>query len=215
MASGVTLHIVQKRDGHWILSTRRPIQASIFSHSKTTNDEITIASRRNHEAMGHLGLNSLSLLHTATTGSPFKGRGPTTVECEACALAKARQILRKSSEKTYPVAAPFQQVNIDLFCFSLDRSGYRYNLILVDSWAGFIMAFSLKHKDDSGDAILEAIAMIATQFDRKVKSIRLENETALKSEDFLSGIRQMGIVLLPSAPYSPQKNGRAERADKK
>jgi hypothetical protein len=43
-----------KENGHWILSTRNPMQPSIFSHS-TTNEEITQSSRRIHEAMGHLG----------------------------------------------------------------------------------------------------------------------------------------------------------------
>ncbi|KAI0992533.1 hypothetical protein K3495_g15652, partial [Podosphaera aphanis] len=161
-----------KENGHWILSTRNPIQPSIFSHS-TTNEEITQSSRRIHEAMGHLGQKALSLLHTATTGSHFKGRGPTTIECEACALAKAKQLITRTSEKTYPVEAPFQQVNIDLFSFLPDKSRYKYVLILVDSWTGFTMAYSLKSKDASSDAILEALAMIATQFDRKVKSIRL------------------------------------------
>jgi hypothetical protein len=110
------------------------------------------------------------------------------------------------------VEAPFQQVNIDLFSFLPDKSRYKYVLILVDSWTGFTMAYSLKSKDASSDAILEALAMIATQFDRKVKSIRLDNETALKTDRFLSKMNRMGIMLLPSAPYTPPQNGRAERA---
>ncbi|KAI1000852.1 hypothetical protein K3495_g7344 [Podosphaera aphanis] len=200
-----------KENGHWILSTRNPMQPSIFSHS-TTNEEITQPSRSIHEAMGHLGHKALSLLHTATTASHFKGRGSTTIECEACALAKAKQLIIRTSEKTYPVEAPFQQVNIDLFSFLPDKSRYKYVLILAGSWTGFTMAYSLKSKDASSDAILEAFAMIATQFDRKVKSIRLDNETALKTDKFLSKTNKMEIILLSSAPYTLPQNGRAERA---
>ncbi|KAI0991443.1 hypothetical protein K3495_g16744, partial [Podosphaera aphanis] len=165
-----------------------------------------------HEAMGHAGPKTLSLLPKATTGTNFKGRGPSTLECEACALAKATQLINKTSEKTYPIEAPFQQINIDLFSFQPDKSKFKYVLILVDSWTGFTMAYSLKHKTDSSDAVFEAIATISTQFDRKVKSIRLDNETSLFSENFLSKIRKLGIMLLPSAPYTPQQNGRSERA---
>ncbi|KAI0992007.1 hypothetical protein K3495_g16179, partial [Podosphaera aphanis] len=65
-----------RKDGHWILSERKPITTSAFSHSTISNDIITQSSRRMHEAMGHAGPKTLSLLPKATTGTNFKGRGP-------------------------------------------------------------------------------------------------------------------------------------------
>ncbi|KAI0993009.1 hypothetical protein K3495_g15175, partial [Podosphaera aphanis] len=201
-----------RENGHFILSTRELITASAFSQLSTTSDEITQSSKRMHEAMGHLGPKALSLLPSSTTGAIFRGRGPTTVECEACALAKAKQIINRNSEKSNPVQAPFEQINIDLFSFPPDKSKYKYVLILVDSWTGFTMAYSLKLKSDTSTVIFEAIALISTQFEKKVKSIRLDNETSLMTDYFLSKIREMGIILIPSAPYTPQQNGRSERA---
>ncbi|KAI0992750.1 hypothetical protein K3495_g15435, partial [Podosphaera aphanis] len=199
-----------RRDGHWIISTKPLLKASIFSHTASRN-EITKSSRRMHEAMGHPGQNSLSVLQKATTGSSFRGRGPSTVECDACALAKASQIINRDPGKTYPIQAPFEQVNIDLFSFIKDQSNYKYILIVVDSWTGFTLAYSLKQKDDSRNAIFEAIAFVSTQFNRKIKTIKLDNETSLKTEQFLSKINRLGIVLSTSAPYTPQQNGRSER----
>ncbi|KAI0992609.1 hypothetical protein K3495_g15576, partial [Podosphaera aphanis] len=208
-----TVAYCPRQGGHFILSTREPTEASsVFSHSVKVKNEITESSKRIHDAMGHLGPMALSLLPSTTTGAKFEGRGPTTVECEACALAKAKQIINRNPEKTYPVKEPFQQVNIDLFSFPPDKSKFKYVLILVDSWTGFTMAFCMKNKSDSSDAIFEAIAIISTQFDRKVKNIRLDNETSLMSEKFLSKIKKMGIILLPSAPYTPPQNGKSERA---
>ncbi|KAI1004174.1 hypothetical protein K3495_g4033 [Podosphaera aphanis] len=164
-----------------------------------------------HEAMGHPGQNSLSVLQIATTGSSFRGRGPSTVECDVCALAKASQIINRDPGKTYPIQAPFEQVNIDLFSFIKDQSNYKYILIVVDSWTGFTLAYSLKQKYDSRNAISEAIAFVSTQFNRKIKTVKLNNETSLKTEEFLSKINRLGIVLSTSAPYTSQQNGRSER----
>ncbi|KAI0991208.1 hypothetical protein K3495_g16979, partial [Podosphaera aphanis] len=42
-------------------------------------------------------------------------------------------------------------------------------------------------------------------------SIRLDNETALTSDVFISKINRLGIQLLPSAPHTQAQNGRSER----
>ncbi|KAI0999023.1 hypothetical protein K3495_g9173 [Podosphaera aphanis] len=73
------------------------------------------------------------------------------------------------------------------------------------------MTCSLRHKSGSDGAIFQALAFILTQFNRKVKSIRLDNETALTSDIFISKINRLVIQLLPSAPHTQAQNGRSER----
>ncbi|KAI1002131.1 hypothetical protein K3495_g6067 [Podosphaera aphanis] len=73
------------------------------------------------------------------------------------------------------------------------------------------MTYSLRQKSGSGDAIFQAQVFILTQFNRKVKSIRLDNETTLTTDIFISKINRLGIQLLPSVPHNQAQNGRSER----
>ncbi|KAI0992239.1 hypothetical protein K3495_g15947 [Podosphaera aphanis] len=73
------------------------------------------------------------------------------------------------------------------------------------------MTYSLRQKSGSGVAIFQAQVFILTQFNRKFKCIRLDNETTLTSDIFISKINRLGIQLLPSAPHTQAQNGRPER----
>jgi transposase InsO family protein len=56
--------------------------------------------------------------------------------------------------------------------------------------------------------------MVENQTDRKLKCLRSDNEGEYKSGDFIQFCRECGIRCEFMAPYSPERNGVAERMNR-
>ena len=68
----------------------------------------------------------------------------------------------------------------------------------------------LKTKDEAFDRITSYFNLIRTQYEMSPKKIQLDNGKELINTKLKQWAQDQGIVLEPTAPYSPSQNGVAE-----
>jgi hypothetical protein len=166
-----------------------------------------------HLRLGHPGAEALRHFQGHSRGVRVK-RAITTVECDACACAKAKQQI--SREPRDPVLKAGTRLAIDFHDFEEDIDGYSNLMLVTDRYSGFI--WDLYLKDRKAATIIEALEMLfgilRTQYQVVPEVIECDNEIVgqkPKVKDFLEQPPR-SIRLEPSAPYTQSQNGGAERS---
>ena len=166
-----------------------------------------------HLRLGHPGPEALRHFQGHSRGVRVKG-AITTVDCDACACAKAKQLI--SREPRDDVLKAGTRLAIDFHDFEDDVEGYSSLMLVTDRYSGFIWDFYLK--DRKSDTIIEAFEMLfgilKTQYQVVPEVIECDNEIVdqkPKVRDFLEQPPR-SIRLEPSAPYTQDQNGGAERS---
>ncbi len=157
-----------------------------------------------HKIMGHCNLNDLRKLQSIVEG--MKILDDWQCECVICTQGKMCQFRsRKTDERA---KEPLEFVNCDLASpiNPVAKDGFKYTLSFVDDHTGINMAYFLKQKSDTVEAMQKFLADAA--FFGKIKCIWSSNRTELMSKNFKSLLRENGIKHEMSALYSPHQNGR-------
>ena len=95
-----------------------------------------------HLRLGYPGPQALEHLVHSTQGVRIKG--PTTVQCDACGVLKAkRQIRRRLREHN---EGPGLRLALDLHPFEEGYNGYRYLLLITDRWSSLAWDYYLKDR---------------------------------------------------------------------
>ncbi|RDX93940.1 hypothetical protein CR513_23739, partial [Mucuna pruriens] len=89
-----------------------------------------------------------------------------------------------------------------------NRATDLYFLKVVDDKSRYIWVMMLKLKSEVPRHVVNFVAMIETQFNKRVKVIRSDNGTEFILKDFYAN---KGIVHQTNCVATPQKNGRVER----
>lgn len=139
----------------------------------------------------------------------------TVDDCTACAEGKMTRRHfgdTKSSSSTNKL----QLVHSDL-CGPMrlnSLGGARYFLILVDDYTRFTYVTFLKKKSDTLCEFKRFVTMIDTQGNGQIRALRTDNGTEYVNKAFNNYLTSKGIVHQTSAPYTPEQNGIAERANR-
>jgi transposase InsO family protein len=186
---------------------------SIVHSFKTTAREVGGAELKLwHRRYAHLGLEALKRLPEAVTGMDASLGG--ACDCEACVKGKhARSPFHPASKRA---TARLDLVHADIcgpFPESLSGKG-RYMLLFIDDATRFTWCFILERKSEAEARFREWKAEMLTQYDLKAKRFRTDGGGEFTSKRFLQYLRQQGIAKETTAPYSPQSNGVAERANR-
>jgi transposase InsO family protein len=164
-----------------------------------------------HRRMAHLNPDSIYHLskHGMVSGLDLRVK-ETLGPCDGCADGKHPQ-------------APFPQKGsraeniLDRLHMDLQGprqpslSNYRYSLGIVDCHSRNGWKFFLKTKDQASNFIKDFISEQETQMGKKVKRIRTDGGTEFVNAELESFLKEKGIILETSAPYTQQQNGVAER----
>ena len=143
-------------------------------------------------------------------------RKDITDHCLACASCAAHRPTRhlESPNLAYPIPhAPWDSVSIDVLKLPLTENGYQYLLVCVDSFSRFTILVPLKDKSARSVAqalIDEVICRYATPRVILSDNGREFNNAILQAVCDSFNIKKCNIV-----PYSPQANGKVERANRR
>lgn len=85
-------------------------------------------------------------------------------------------------------------------------------LTLVNDHSLSTWTYLLQHKSQTATIISSFMSMVQTQFEGKIKCIRMDNGGEFLSVDFQKLLGKHGIV--HQTPYSPQQNGVVEQEHK-
>ncbi|HEV7738404.1 MAG TPA: DDE-type integrase/transposase/recombinase, partial [Chlamydiales bacterium] len=163
-----------------------------------------------HKRLGHLSWSALK--HLGQELDPTSKRLLST--CEGCLLGKSTR--RSYTSSSYRSSEPFQLVHMDLCGPMQTRSieGHDYFMILVDDYSRFLWVKFLLKKDEAFEHYRNFSNIVSTNFERKIKCIRSDRGGEFLSETFKQFLINQGTSHQLTAPYTPQQNGMAERANR-
>lgn len=161
-----------------------------------------------HQRLGHLPIYKLKLLCDLNDTSEIHS-------CDVC--PKARQHRLPFPRSTICTSHPFELIHLDLWgpYHTPTYNGYHYFLTIVDDYSRTTWTHLLSTKSNALQTIIAFLAMVETQFNTKVQSIRSDNALELGSSIEATKIFQSkGIFHQTSCVQTPQQNRIVEKKHK-
>ena len=156
-----------------------------------------------HHRLGHPSSRIISLLPGVSSPKDF------FKNCDVCLRAKqTRQCFPESSTYSNEI---FDLIHCDLWgpYRTTALCGTRYFLTIVDDHSRAVWVYLLQDKTSVSRHLKEFLALVHTQFSKKVKTIRSDNGTEFVC--LSRYFQENGIQHETSCVYTPQQNGRVER----
>ena len=162
-----------------------------------------------HARMGHLGYRNLQKLTSLATGMTINGPVPDEI-CGPC--MKGRQQRRPSRVPTTKVAGFLDEVHSDLGGpLPKTREGLAYYESFRDNATGAYFAYPMRTKHQAFEKFLEFKNHTEKQTGCTLKAYHTDGGGEFNSKVFKDYHKANGIKWIPSAPYTPEQNGVAER----
>lgn len=164
-----------------------------------------------HRRLGHLNPSDMSKMKNGgVDGISFDGN-EQNIACVACCKGKqARKPFPKNGSRATKL---LEIVHADLAgkmdCESI--GGCKYCLVLVDDFSRMTFVYMLKNKSETFEKFCNFKQMVQNQTGLRIKKFRSDNGTEFVSSRFKAFFEKHGIQHQTSIPYTPQKNGLAER----
>ena len=185
------------------------IATALINNPDESNSALsaTLTPEEKHELLGHRSL-----------------PGQTSVECEACAIHKAKRQARvKNRTQEYTINGCTPQPGDLWFAdvagpFSPSFSGKTHYIVFVEYRTGWTFTYLAGGHGAVSDAFKAMLQR--TPFDLRRpnnndgiihRALRTDNHSAWKSFAFRELLASSGFVLKPTPSYTQWKNGRAER----
>src|SRR5579859_5027981 len=193
---------------------------------RTTNDSYAMAAQVTsvtpeldidiwHRRMGHLGEDNVRKLAKMVDGMGIKVRTTVGV-CEAC--LEGKQHRQPSHQPATRAKEPLELIHSDL-CGPIDPTTYggmNYYVLFTDDYTRMTRIYPLKKKSSASvlEKFKEFKAEVETQKTGKLIK-RLRTDGGGEYEKWMGiHLKGSGIIHETTAPYSPDQNGVAERANR-
>ena len=191
----------------WIANVKAaiPMSARIVKES-AIKQKVTIMLL--HQKLGHVNFKYIKKL-----GIPYVDDQSL---CEVCQIGKSSvgPFLRvKEKERNI---GPGEGIHTD-YCGPMHIRGINGELgfwTYIDEATGRVIVFMKEGKTNQLDCLRQVVNLMETQTGNKVKKIKSDNSTEYQSSQLEKFIKERGISVEPSNPYTPQQNGRAERMNR-
>ena len=160
-----------------------------------------------HEILGHCNVDDVRKLESVVNGMKISDKQTGT--CEVCIKGKQTQVFEREPDKR--ATAPLELVHTDLAgpISPTAKDEFRYAIIFVDDFSGFMFVYFLRQKNDAAQATKRFLADAAPY--GKVIRLRSDNGTEFTCADFQNVLIENHIKHEKSSPHSPHQNGTAER----
>jgi hypothetical protein len=205
----------------WILASVdswngiKVVRLDLEKVSSLKNDEtrmafLTVDFRVLHRRLMHAGYDR-TVKAAERAGIRLSNKPTGRFHCEACELAKSRLIV--SREAPTPAQRPFERVHFDLIEYEKGWGDKRWALHFLCAYSNYHWIRTLSSKREIWSAVVEWLDFI-------------KNQTALQPQIIhIDGFREIidrlqklcaerGIALNVTVPYTPDPNGKVERAGK-
>src|SRR5277367_2465981 len=167
-----------------------------------------------HRRMGHLGEDNVRKLQKLADGVSIKARMTVGV-CEAC--LEGKQHRQPSHQPATRAKEPLELIHSDL-CGPIDPTTYggtNYYLLFTDDLTRMTYIYPLKKKSSAD--VLEKFKEYKPEVEKQTGKLikRLRTDGGGDYERWMEAhLKGSGIIHETTAPYSPDQNGVAERANR-
>jgi transposase InsO family protein len=167
-----------------------------------------------HRRMGHFAIRRIRRMAPIVNGLEENDlqRLPTKVNCDSCVRAKSKRT-------SFPPSISKTEAILDLLHMDLagpaeveSVGGKRYLLVIVDDYSRLYHGILLRNKSDAFEEARNWIRLQERRTGLKVKCIRSDNGGEFVSDLWSEYYTANGIRHERTVPYTPEQNGKAERA---
>lgn len=168
-----------------------------------------------HHRMGHCSMESVVDMakHGMVTGMKLSLDLVPPV-CKHCILDKQSNVLvpsiRKGQRATKPLEIVYANILVSITVAGRQKEGYV--LHIIDDYSSIDFVFPLKKKSDATEVFLTWANQAEVQTKCKLGIIRVDNGREFHKLNFAEYLRDGGVVIQTSAPYTSAQIGRVERA---
>ncbi|KHO10663.1 hypothetical protein MAA_11714 [Metarhizium robertsii ARSEF 23] len=171
-------------------------------------------ARKWHLRLGHPGPQALE--HLVNTSRDVRIKGPTTTECDDCAVSKIKRQIRRQPRDVGN--DPAQRIAIDFHDIEVTHDGTNCVMLATDRWSGFIWDYYLFTRTfgEILDALKHLLGHLERQYQIKPRVVECDNEIMGNSVFMrnrtatLDFLRAQNIIVENSAVHTPAQNGGAE-----
>ncbi|OAQ57705.1 polyprotein [Purpureocillium lilacinum] len=165
-------------------------------------------ARKWHLRLGHPGPQALEHLVNMSRGAKIKG--PTTTECEDCAVSKITRQVRRETRDTGN--GPGERLAIDFHDLPRDPDQRSSVMLITDRWSGYVWDYYLVERrlGTIHEALKDLLGTLEHQHQLRPRVIECDNEIQKDKSMLSTYLQQRYIRLEPSAPNTPAQNGGAE-----
>ena len=209
--SGNTFCTVESHHDQWVLEYNPLAEHSAFIARTAKPLPAEVASPQTwHLRLGHPNSDIVEHLPQSVIGAKVE-KAPTTTECETCGVSKAKAIV--SRRPSVRPTAPYEWVAFDLIYMTRAYNDDWIFLHLLCLHTRMNHVYSLSDKEQSTilRTLKEFVAFVQTRYNCTVRGFRSDDERGL-GKRFTRWIKTSGRTFEPSAPYTHEQNGSAERS---
>ena len=151
--------------------------------------------------------------HLVNQSKNARIKGPTTVECDHCAVSKAFRSIRR--ERREFDEGPGLRLAIDFHDMNPDNQGFKSVMLVTDRWFGYIWDFYFTGDRDSQaiiTALTQLFGILKRQHNIEPRVIESDREIYEVKPAVKTWIESQHIKIEPSAARTQEQNGAAERS---
>ena len=172
-----------------------------------------ITKQKAHKRLSHISDSYLTETLRNTKGLEIINSKEELISCESCLAGKQHKNI--GYKPISNAENPFELIYTDTAGpFSKGLKGEKYFTTFTDDYSKAVWLYSLKFKSDAFDAFKAFYSRIQTQLGYKIQRIRADNALEYKSNSWNGFIKEKGIIMEFTAPYSPEQNGISERLNR-
>jgi hypothetical protein len=169
-----------------------------------------------HQRLGHLHMDGVKSLGSKNLVTGLNiGDGSKTEFCKGCVHGKQQRTPFPKDGGTR-ASELLELVHTDL-CGPMKQTsfgGAKYFITFIDDKSRKTFVYFLKTKDEALARFKEFKALAENQTGKRIKTLRSDNGGEFISKTFNQYLISCGIQRQTTAPYSPEQNGVAERANR-
>lgn len=178
---------------------------------KNEANVVVNSARLWHERLGHINQQALRRMAEKGLIEGVKLSDVDTFFCEACQMGKLHR--QPFAKKTPRITKLGEFFHSDV-CGAItppSLSGSRFFVIFKDDFSGFRTVYFLKHKSDVYERFKEFERIVANKFGKTMQTLKSDHGGEYCNGPMEKYLKEKGITMENSAPYTPQQNGKAER----
>jgi hypothetical protein len=166
-----------------------------------------------HKRFGHIGISGLKrLLKGNLVDGLHVDEELPFPDCEACIQAKhAHNPFPRNTENRSKIPGELTHMDVWGPARTTAILGAKYYITFIDDCTRKGTVQFMKSKDETSEKVKEYLTYLERHLGKIPKRLRSDNGTEYLNKNLISWCNQKGIVIEPTAPYSPSQNGVAER----
>ncbi|KMQ86283.1 retrovirus-related pol polyprotein from transposon tnt 1-94 [Lasius niger] len=168
-----------------------------------------------HECLGHVNNQTIKDLIRRGMITGAKLTDIDNFFCEACQYGKIHRLPFKKKEVNR-VTDVGEMFHADV-CGPMSTeslSGARFYFLLKDDRSACRHVFFIRHKSDVFEKFKEFEKMVSNKFNRRMRTLRVDNGTEFINKPMKDYLSNCGIKLETTAPSTPEQNGKSERENR-